>query len=147
MVLISSTSAKSIATFSVINLLASRRPPSADLQPRPYDPDSEADMLRLMKETPHAYPFSKTEFQEWAETIEEDASLVCNDPKGEEVRGVIVEKDGQFTIDKTRIRAEAIPCIIKAIRQNLARMPMSLNNWYMALLRYLELQEEKFQTR
>lgn len=111
-----------------------------------FDSDSEDDLLREMDKVARHYRIGSIEFREWAETVEEDARIICNDPKGERIKRVITETSGRFTIDMGKVNASTIACIMKAIRQNFALMPDNLSVWYMALLRYLGIQEEKLQT-
>jgi len=112
-----------------------------------FDLDDKGDLLRQMDNVARHYLISSTEFRGWADTVEEDAKIICNDPKGERIRFVITERSGRLAIDVGKVSASTFACVIKAIRQNLARMPDDLSIWYMALLRYLEMQEEKLQTR
>jgi hypothetical protein len=111
------------------------------------DPNDERDLFQQMDNVARHYLISSTEFRAWADKVEEDAKIICNDPRGERIRFVITEKSGRFTIDVGKANALTFACIIRAIRQNFDGMPDNLSMWYMALLRYLEIQEEKFQTR
>jgi len=100
-----------------------------------------------MDDVARHYLISSTEFRGWADTVEEDAKIICNDPKGERIRFVITEKSGRFAIDIGEASTLTIACIMKAIKQDIARMPDNLSMWYMALLRYLEIQEKRLQTQ
>jgi hypothetical protein len=111
------------------------------------DPNDERDLFQQMDNVARHYLISSTEFRAWADMIEEDAKIICNDPRGERIRFVITEKSGRFTIDVGKADASTFACIIKAIRQNFDGMPDNLSMWYMVLLRYLEIQAEKSQIR
>src|ERR1022692_87111 len=100
------------------------------------DLNDERVVLKQMQDVFLHYPTDSTVFREWAETIEEDARIICNDPKGERVKFTVADS----SIYLGKIAPSTLACIIRAIRQNLARMPDNLNMWYLAFLRYLEIQ-------
>jgi hypothetical protein len=93
------------------------------------------------------YLIGTTEFRLLADMVEKDAKMICDDPKGERVKFVITERSGRLSIDVGKVSAPTFACIIMAIKQNLALMPDNLSMWYLELLRYLEIQKEKLQTR
>ncbi len=110
-------------------------------------PSDKDYLLRHMDDVARHYLISSAQFREWADLIEVDAKIICDDPKGERIRFVITEESGRFRIDIGKASASTIACIIKAIRQSLALMPDNLSMWFMALLRYLEIREEELRTQ
>ncbi len=108
---------------------------------------SDENLLRHMDDVARHYLISSAEFRGWADTVEGEARMICNDQKGERIRFVVTERPGRFAIDIGEASTSTIACIIKAIRQNLARMPDNLSMWFMELLRYLEIREKKLQAQ